>query len=84
MIDTVAVVLITWWLGGFDAMMDKNSNPAAFILMLIATGYVFKFVIAVLDTIPFYYLVRWLSGYLEIDPNAEHRHLGDPGPGDYR
>ena len=41
-------------------------------------------VIALLDTIPFYYLVRRLSRYLEIDPNAEQRHLADPGPGDYR
>ena len=48
--------------------------------MLILTGYVFKFIIALLDTIPFYYLVKWLSRYLEIDPNAEHRHDADPGP----
>ena len=84
LIDTVAVVLITWWLGGFDAMMADKSSPGAFILMLIATGYVFKFIIALLDTIPFYFLVRWLSRYLQIDPNAEQRHLSDPGPGDYR
>ena len=61
-------------------MMADKSSPGAFILMLIATGYVFKFIIALLDTIPFYFLVRRLSRYLEIDPNAEQRHQADPGP----
>ena len=79
-VDTVAVILITWFIGGFAATITEDTNVAAFLITLILTGYVFKFVIAVLDTIPLYYLVRWLSRYLEIDPNAEYRHATDPGP----
>lgn len=37
----------------------------------IASGYVFKLVIALVDTLPFYIVVHYLSRYLEIDPNAE-------------
>lgn len=74
LVDTVAVILITWWLGGLDAMMSDETNTAMLLMTLIATGYVFKFVFALLDTIPFYCLVRWLSRYLEIDPVAEYRH----------
>jgi uncharacterized integral membrane protein (TIGR00697 family) len=33
----------------------------------ILAGYVFKLVCAALDTIPLYFLVRWLSRFLEID-----------------
>jgi uncharacterized PurR-regulated membrane protein YhhQ (DUF165 family) len=74
LVDTVAVILITWWLGGLDGMMSEETNTAALLMTLIATGYVFKFAFALLDTIPFYCLVRWLSRYLEIDPVAEYRH----------
>jgi hypothetical protein len=33
---------------------------------------VFKATVALLDTLPFYIGVRWLSDYLEIDPTLEH------------
>jgi uncharacterized integral membrane protein (TIGR00697 family) len=33
----------------------------------ILAGYVFKVVCAAADTIPFYYIVRWLSKYLQVD-----------------
>ena len=80
LIDTVAVILISWWVGALDGMLEGKPSVATTLVTLIVTGYVFKFVCAVLDTIPFYYLVKWLSRYLEIDPIAEHRHLEDPGP----
>jgi len=41
-------------------------------MLFIITGYVFKFVIAAVDTLPFYMGVKWLSEYLEIDPTEEH------------
>ena len=40
--------------------------------VFIASGYSFKMVAALLDTIPFYLGVSFLSRYLEIDPHAEH------------
>jgi len=33
----------------------------------ILAGYVFKLVCAAVDTLPFYWLVQWLSRYLEVD-----------------
>ena len=42
------------------------------IALLIFTGYAFKFSFAAIDTIPFYFGVRWLGRYLEIDPLLEH------------
>lgn len=80
LIDTVAVILITAWLGVFDGAPDYQSSPTNFILQLIVTGYVFKFVCALADTAPLYWLVPRLARWLDIDPMAEHRHLEDPGP----
>lgn len=81
LIDTVAVILITAWLGVFDGAGEYQSSPVNFLLQLIVTGYVFKFVCALLDTAPLYWLVPRLARWLDIDPMAEHRHLEDPGPG---
>ena len=38
----------------------------------IGSGYLFKVAVALLDTIPFYLGVRFLTGYLEIDSRQEH------------
>ena len=70
-VDTVVVILVTYWLGGFASMLTENTNIVSFLITLMVTGYVFKFLCALVDTLPFYMLVRWLSKYLEIDPNAE-------------
>jgi uncharacterized PurR-regulated membrane protein YhhQ (DUF165 family) len=42
------------------------------MLTLVGSSYMFKFVIAALDTIPFYVGVHLLKGYLKIDPTIEH------------
>jgi hypothetical protein len=42
------------------------------MLTLVASNYAFKLVAALLDTLPFYAGVRYLSSYLEIDPTVEH------------
>ena len=42
------------------------------LLMFIITGYVFKLVIALFDTIPFYLITAILKRYLEFDPMTEH------------
>lgn len=80
LVDTVAVVLITWQLGVFDAVLAETPSVFAYLTALIVTGYVFKFIFALIDTAPLYWLVPRLSRWLEIDPIAEHRHLEDPGP----
>ena len=80
LIDTVAVILITASLGVFDGQVNYENAPVTFLLQLIVTGYVFKFVCALVDTAPLYWLVPRLARWLEIDPVAEHRELSDPGP----
>ncbi len=73
LIDSTAVILITWRIGGLEAVLDGDRPVAPQLGLLILTGYVFKFSMALLDTLPFYLGVGWLSRYLEIDPFAEHR-----------
>jgi uncharacterized PurR-regulated membrane protein YhhQ (DUF165 family) len=41
------------------------------LVAFILSGYVFKMVIALLDTIPFYLGVKYLSRYLVFDPLQE-------------
>ena len=45
-------------------------TPVMFWLF-IGSGYVFKVIVALLDTAPFYLGVRYLSRYLEIDPRQD-------------
>ncbi len=71
-VDTVAVILITYWVGGLVGVIDVDRSVGPQLLLLIATGYAFKFVVALLDTIPFYIGVKFLSRYLQIDPTIEH------------
>jgi uncharacterized integral membrane protein (TIGR00697 family) len=72
LVDTVAVILITYVIGGLAGVIDEGRPVAGQLALLIATGYVFKMTCALIDTIPFYIGVRWLSRYLEIDPRREH------------
>lgn len=73
LVDTIAVITITYIVGGLAGVIDDNHAIVPQLLLLIATGYAFKFTIALLDTIPFCLGVRWLSRYLQIDPHEEHR-----------
>ncbi len=68
LVDTVCVVLITFW----GAIMAGDMAVAQ-VLSLIGGGYSFKLVVALLDTIPFYLCVGFLSRWLRIDPREEHR-----------
>ena len=72
LVDSSAVILITWWIGGFEAILDDETSLVAQLGALILTGYLFKFCFALLDTLPFYWLTSFFSRYLEIDPYTEH------------
>lgn len=67
-VDTVAVILITYQVGGLDFMLDEQTNVPKLLVTLILTGYVFKLVVALLDTPVIYLAVYWLRGYLQLDP----------------
>ena len=70
LIDSLAVVLITYY-GAKAIDLHPETHVFSFLLMLIASNYMFKMVSALLDTIPFYFGVKWLSKFLNIDPLKE-------------
>jgi len=69
LIDSVAVILITHYYAG-ALVMDPERSEMSNLLTYILSAYVFKAVAALIDTLPVYLLVRSLSKYLQIDPNA--------------
>ncbi|MEM6258872.1 MAG: queuosine precursor transporter [Planctomycetota bacterium] len=71
-VDTVAVILITYRVGGLDFMIDERTNVPNLLTTLILTGYVFKLSVALLDTPIIYLAVAILRRYLRLDPVSEH------------
>ncbi len=65
-VDTVAVILITHYYAK-ALPIDEGQPVASQLWVFIASGYVFKVVVAFLDTLPFYLGVRFLTRYLKID-----------------
>lgn len=71
MVDTTAVILITHFYANGLPLPPEGRGLWTHLLIFIVTGYVFKFVVALLDTIPLYLLVGWLKNYLQFDPVTE-------------
>jgi uncharacterized integral membrane protein (TIGR00697 family) len=78
LIDTVAVILITHFYAR-ALPVDSGRELWPQLLLFIATGYAYKFVVAAVDTVPFYLGVRLLGRYLQMDPLVEHE--ADPEAG---
>lgn len=72
LIDSIAVVLITYY-GAKAIDLHPDTHVFSFLLMLITSNYIFKMVAALLDTIPFYIGVKFLSKFLDIDPVKEYK-----------
>jgi uncharacterized integral membrane protein (TIGR00697 family) len=53
LVDTVAVILITYYIAN-GLPVDKGNPIVPQLLLFIGTGYAFKLVAALLDTVPFY------------------------------
>ena len=73
LVDTVAVILITH----FYARALPVDHEAAIwpqLLVFIATGYVFKAVAALADTVPFVLGAPWLARYLRLPPPTRVDH----------
>ena len=69
-VDSFAVITIThFYARGIPIDPDAALWPQLWIF--IASGYVFKIVVALVDTLPFYMGVHYLSRYLELDSNAD-------------
>ncbi|MBL4699234.1 MAG: queuosine precursor transporter [Phycisphaerales bacterium] len=67
LVDTVAVILITHY---YAHALPINSDAPIVrqLLIFIATGYVFKLMMALLDTIPFMIGTKHLVRYLRLPP----------------
>ena len=63
LIDSIAVILITYY---FVDGLPKQSNGELThsLIYFIFSGYLFKLFIALIDTLPFYYLTRLLKKYV--------------------
>ena len=62
LIDSVAVILITHYaVDGLPKEVDGTLSHSLFYFIL--SGYIFKVVIALLDTVPFYFLTKKLKKY---------------------
>ena len=72
MVDTTAVILITHF---YANALPVNVDEPIFgqLMTFILSGYVFKLLIAALDTGPIYLLVGWLRPYLGLKENEEAR-----------
>ena len=67
LVDSTMVILIT-----FGAAFFRGEKRLTELLVLIGSGYLFKMIVALVDTLPFYVGVHYLSRYLKIDPMVEH------------
>lgn len=67
LVDTIAVILITYELGGLPPL-DPNRSVASQLAVFIASGYVFKVVAAFLDTVPFIFGAKSLARYMRLPP----------------
>jgi uncharacterized integral membrane protein (TIGR00697 family) len=72
LVDTTAVILITHFYAA-ALPVDASRELWPQLLFFIVSGYSFKVVVALLDTIPFYIGVRWLSRYLELETVGAER-----------
>lgn len=73
LVDTVAVINITYLVGGLSSVVSPDKPLASQLMVLIATGYSVKLAVALVDTVPFYIGTHYLSRYLQIDLAREHQ-----------
>ena len=67
MVDSVAVITITYFTARNAIHINPGETVVHGLVILILSNYMFKMVSALLDTIPFYIGTRFLSNYLQID-----------------
>ena len=66
LVDSIAVILITHYLA--DGLPIKEGDTVANQLFyFVLSAYLFKVVVALLDTIPFYIGTRFLRRYLQVE-----------------
>lgn len=80
LVDTSAVIIVTHL--SSDVLPLEASQPVLPQLgELILSGYIFKFLCALADTLPFYWLVGWLRRYLAIPGQGQELGAVSAGEG---
>ena len=80
-VDTTAVILITHFYAN-ALPVDASAPIWPQLMTFIASGYIFKILVALIDTGPIYLLVGWLQPYLglagdeEVGDSDEHGEAG--------
>lgn len=69
LVDTVAVITITHYYAG-ALPVDPAAPIGRQLIGFIVAGYVFKFLAAAADTLPFYLATAWLRRYLGLEGMA--------------
>lgn len=68
LVDSIVVILIVHFLSdGFGLKGQESSEIIEVLCNIIISSYLFKFVLSVIDTVPFYYGVKFLKKYLKED-----------------
>ena len=75
LVDSTAVILVTYIAAASFLPLNDSEPVWPQLLALIASGYVFKLVVAALDTGPIYLAVRYLRVYLGLSENEEATNL---------
>ena len=70
LVDTTAVILITHFYAN-ALPIDHDAPLWPQLVTFIASGYAFKFFVAMIDTVPLYILVKRLRNYLGMSANEE-------------
>jgi uncharacterized integral membrane protein (TIGR00697 family) len=73
MVDSIAVITVTWFTARNAIQIAPGETIFHGLLILVLSNYVFKMISALVDTIPFYIGTRWLSRYLQLDTMKEFR-----------
>ena len=73
MVDSLAVITVTWLMARNAIQISPGETVFHGLLILVLSNYVFKMISALVDTIPFYIGTRWLSRYLQLDTMKEFR-----------
>jgi len=73
LVDTTAVILITHFYA-HALPIDEDGKLWLQLLLFIATGYAFKVLAALVDTLPFYFGAHWLAKYLRLPPPSQLPH----------
>jgi uncharacterized PurR-regulated membrane protein YhhQ (DUF165 family) len=76
LVDSIAVITIAQFYGhAFDDMIANNGGQVFNTLFnIIIAGYAFKVLAALLDTIPFYFGVKFFNKYLQISSTEKYNN----------